>query len=64
MQAGHVTPHGPQDPDMAFLIRQHDHDLKALELAADRIGVLEAEKVAWEREKTILIVQARRDAKA
>lgn len=59
-----VLPHLP-DPDgeRAWLLRQHEHDLEALELAADVIAGLEAEKVLWVREKAILILQARRDAR-
>lgn len=70
MEAGHVTPRAPValDGDIAFYERQHRHDLEALELAADLIsslsGLLDDQAIViadLRREKTILILHARRD---
>lgn len=55
MEAGHITPRASQpDRDIAFYEQQHEHDLDVIDRQADRIANLE-------RERDILILQARRD---
>lgn len=59
-----ITPSAGHDPDIHWLLAQHDRDLAALDRAADERVVLLARIVSLEREKVILLLQARRDSKA
>lgn len=52
----HVDPRPrPADPDMAWLIAQHDHDVAALDRAADRDIAKDAVIAGLRREVAILI---------
>lgn len=61
MQPPGITPAPGSDPDIAWLIGQHERDLAALDRAADRIAELEARCVRYARDQASLIVMSRRD---
>lgn len=68
MQPSGITPAPGSDPDIAWLIGQHERDLAALDRAADRIAELEARCARAEarcaryaRDQASLIVMSRRD---
>lgn len=61
MEAGHVHPHDPRDRQMAWLRAQRIRDLDTIAGQADELIVARARITLLEREKTILILQARRD---
>ena len=62
MLDGRVNPiEPPSDPSRAWLVMQHDHDLKVIDAQADLIADLEATVVGLRREQQVLILQHRRE---